>query len=468
MSPPEPPRIGSLKRRLALWVLLPAALIALVDFMFARSDTDGVATLVQQQLLMGAAKIISEPLAQIDGGYEISIPPAAFELFANKTQDRVFYSVRSKSGILIAGDADLPLYAGKLEIEQEQYFLASMRGEPVRVIAYKHALPSTGAADYAITEVAQTLHGHAAFRDDLMRTAARETLILFVLLVSGLACAVRWTLRPLIDFGARLGERRHGSLQKLDANTALAELRPIIIALNEYVARLDQTLGSYEQFVANTAHHLRTTFAILTSQINFGRRDPDAGAACMEVFGAMQKAVADGGRAINQLLVLATVEQTRPGAAATAVNLAAALTSVIEALAPLAQQKAIELGVDVIDSEATVHCSAYLLRELIGNLIDNAIQHIAGPGSVIASIRRTPEAVLLEIVDTGPGIPAHLHERVFERFYRMDPSRAQSSGLGLSIVKEICEAVGAQVALGVGDHGGGLRVAVRFPLAPLV
>ncbi|WLI91160.1 sensor histidine kinase [Massilia sp. R2A-15] len=446
-------------------MLLPAVLIAAVDFMFARSDTDGVATLVQQQLLMGAAKIISEPLAKIDGGYEISIPPAAFELFANKTQDRVFYSVRSKSGILLAGDADMPLYAGALEIEQEKYFLASMRGEPVRVIAYKHALPSTRSTDYAITEVAQTLHGHTAFRHDLMRTAVRETLILFVLLVSGLAFAVRWTLLPLIAFGAQLRDRRPGSLQKLDADTSLAELRPIIVALNDYVVRLDHTLGSYEQFVANTAHHLRTTFAILTSQINFGRRDPSANAACMEVFGAMQKSVAHGGRAINQLLVLATVEQKRPDAASVAVNLAATVTSVIEELAPLAQQKGIELGVDALDEQATVMCSAYLLRELIANLVDNAIQHLAGNGTVIASVLQAADATVLEITDSGPGIPEHQRARVFERFYRIDQTKAQSSGLGLAIVKEICDAIGAQVALCAGDHGAGLRVTVRFPIA---
>lgn len=459
------PGAGSLKRRLAVWVLLPAVLIAAVDFMFARGDTDGVATLVQQQLLMGAAKIISEPLAKIDGGYEISIPPAAFELFANKTQDRVFYSVRSKSGILLAGDADMPLYAGVLEIEQEKYFLASMRGEPVRVIAYKHALPSTRSNDYAITEVAQTLHGHTAFRHDLMRTAVRETLILFVLLVVGLTFAVRWTLHPLIAFGAQLRDRRPGSLQKLDADTSLAELRPIIAALNDYVTRLDHTLGSYEQFVANTAHHLRTTFAILTSQINFGRRDPSANAACMEVFGAMQKSVAHGGRAINQLLVLAAVEQKRPDAASVAINLAATVTSVIEELAPLAQQKGIELGVDAIDEEATVMCSAYLLHELVANLVDNAIQHLAGDGTVIASVRPTPQATVLEITDSGPGIPEHQRARVFERFYRIDQSKTQSSGLGLAIVKEICDAIGAQVALGAGEHGAGLRVTVQFPLA---
>lgn len=467
MSPRKFGGVKSLKRRLALWVLLPTLAISTIDLLLAYHSTGTVATLVQEQLLKGSAKIISEQLSSIDGGYEISVPPAAFELFANSFQDRIFYSVHSKSGLLIAGDGELPLYKGELQIEQEKYFMATMRGEQVRVIAYKHALPSTTSSDYAITQIAQTLHGYDAFRLDLLRMTIREHLILFAILIGGLAIAFRWTLSPLIEFGEQLVRRRPGSLETLDLDAAPSELHPIILAMNDYVVRLDQTLGAYEQFVANTAHHLRTSFAILTSQINFGRRNPNADPSHQEVLVAIQKTVAQGSKVINQLLVLATVEQKRQhGPAGSSVNLAEVITGVIEDLAPLAQQHAIDLGIDAIDAGIQVASSAYLLREVVANLVDNAIQHMDGPGSVTVSLSRSADFALLRITDSGPGIPAAQRLRVFERFYRIDESKPHSSGLGLAIVKEICDALNATTTLHDGEHGKGLRVDVALPLAP--
>ena len=459
-------RVKSLKRRLALWVLLPTLVISAIDLLLAYHSTGTVAALVQQQLLKGSAKIISEQLSTIDGGYEISVPPAAFELFANSYQDRIFYSVQSKSGILIAGDGELPQYQGALQIEQEKYYLTTIRGQPVRVIAYKHALPSTNLSDYAVTQIAQTLNGYEAFRRDLLRMAIREHLILFVILVSGLAIAFRWTLSPLIEFGEQLLKRRPGSLEKLDADSAPQELRPIILAMNDYVGRLDRTLGAYEQFVANTAHHLRTTFAILTSQINFGRRNEKVDPTHQEVLIAIQKSVAQGSKVINQLLVLATVEQKRHHeSAGSGVNLATVITTVIEELAPLAQQRDIDLGIDGLDEDVEIATSAYLLREVIANLVDNAIQHMKAPGTVTVSLARSGNSALLRISDSGPGIPQAQRQRVFERFYRIDESRPNSSGLGLAIVKEICDALCATVTLSSGERGIGLRVEIAFPLA---
>jgi two-component system sensor histidine kinase TctE len=464
---PRKAGVRSLKSRLALWVLLPTLAISTIDLLLAYHSTGTVATLVQEQLLKGSAKIISEQLASIDGGYEISVPPAAFELFANSYQDRIFYSVHSKSGLLIAGDGELPLYQGELQIEQEKYSLATLRGEPVRVIAYKHALPSTTSSDYAITQIAQTLHGYDALRRDLLRMTIREHLILFAILIGGLAIAFRWTLSPLIEFGEQLLKRRPGSLEKLDLESAPTELHPIILAMNDYVVRLDQTLGAYEQFVANTAHHLRTSFAILTSQINFARRNQQTDPDHQEVLAAIQKSVAQGGKVINQLLVLATVEQKRQQApSAGSVNLAEVIKGVIEDLAPLAQQKDVDLGIDGIDANIRIASPAYLLREVVANLVDNAIQHMNGAGSVTVSLSRSADTALLRITDSGPGIPEQQRDRVFERFYRIDESKPDSSGLGLAIVKEICDALNATTTLGAGAHGTGLRVDIGFPLAP--
>lgn len=458
------PPLKSLKSRLVLWVFLPTVLISTIDLFVTYTNTDTIATLVQEQLLKGGAKIISEQLAKIDGSYEISVPPAAFELFASKYRDRVFYSVRSKKGLLIAGDEELSTYTAPLQLEQEKYFLSSIRGEPVRVIVYAHALPSTASGDYAITQVAQTLRGHAAFKKDLFLLTIREHLLLLSIVIIGLFIAFRWTLSPLIQFGEKLLLRQPGSLEKLDEKSAPIEIRPVIFAMNDYVARLDKTLTSYEQFVANTAHQLRTSFAIITSQINFGHRNSQLDQTQKEVLNAIQKTILQGTKVINQLLVLAAVEQNRHALSTNnCVYMVDIIKSVMEELAPLAQQKNIELGIDILDDTTSLAAPQNLLRELVSNLIDNAIQHMTTQGNITVSLRQEKSSILMSIVDNGVGIPVVEQQKVFDRFYRLDDSKPNSSGLGLAIVKEIGDSLNATIDLKTPDNGIGLQVDVRFP-----
>ncbi|MFZ6756166.1 sensor histidine kinase [Undibacterium sp. Ji50W] len=456
------PRINSLKGRLALWVFLPTLLISAIDLIVTYHSTDLIATLVQEQLLKGSARIISEQLVIVDGAYEISIPPAAFELFASKYKDHVFYSVRSKNGVLISGDEELVSYHSSLQIEQGKYFLTTIRGEPVRVIAYAHALPSTSNNDYAITQVAQTLRSHDAFKKDLFLLTMREHLLLLSIVLLGLFIAFRWTLKPLIEFGEKLLKRQPGSLEKLDAENAPVELSPVIFAMNDYVARLDKTLTSYEQFVANTAHQLRTSFAIITSQINFGNRNNKLDQSQKEIFSAIQKTIVQGTKVINQLLVLASIEQNRHiNNFKTPTRFSEVIQGVIEELAPLAQQKNIDLGIDTLD-DCVINAPRSLLRELVSNLVDNAITHIVDEGMVTVSLQKKDTSVLLLVTDNGPGIPVSERQKVFERFYRLNENKPNSSGLGLSIVKEICDMLNASIVLSSPESGTGLVVGITF------
>lgn len=464
-------KLRSLKARLALWVLLPTVLIAIVDLIVSFHGADLVATLVQDQLLRGSARIISEQLSSADGIYEINVPPAAFELFASRYQDRVFYSVRSRGGILIAGDAELAAYPAHLTTDEGAYFSAVVRGTPVRVVAFKHALPSSGSNDYAITQIAQSLQGHDAFRNELLAVTLRQHLFLLALVSIALVVAFRWTLRPLIELGETLRQRQPGTLARLDATDMPVELKPIVVSVNEYVSRLDNTLDAYEIFVANTAHHLRTSFAIVLSQVSFGKRDPHSTPAQRQILDAIQSSVTQGSKTINQLLVLASLdndaERTPLPAPAIAppIRPAAVVQAVMEELAPLAAQKDIELGIDAFDESAQVAAPAHLLREVVSNLLDNAIQHMGAGGSVTLSVFAGAAGVTIRIVDTGPGIAPHERTRVFDRFYRIDASRSNSSGLGLSIVRNICDTLGATVALATPADGTGLQVDVTLPAA---
>jgi two-component system, OmpR family, sensor histidine kinase TctE len=260
-------------------------------------------------------------------------------------------------------------------------------------------------------------------------------------------------------------QRQPGSLEKLDQTNAPVELKPVIFAMNEYVARLDNTLTSYELFVANTAHQLRTSFAIITSQINFAQRNGELDPACSEMLGAISKTIVQSTKVINQLLVLAAVEQNRLHRnSGNSIQVAESIKGAIDELALLALQKNIDLGIDQMDETIQISTPNFLLRELIYNLIENAIKHIDQGGMVTVSLQRKDNHGVMSVVDNGPGIPVTERQRVFERFYRLDQTKPDSSGLGLSIVKEICDSLKAEIELSTPETGIGLQVDVAFPI----
>ena len=137
-------------------------------------------------------------------------------------------------------------------------------------------------------------------------------------------------------------------------------------------------------------------------------------------------------------------------------------------LAPLAQNKGIELGVDEFDDSLTIAARPHLVREIFSNLIDNSIQHMGKPGAVAISLRREGQFAHFRLSDDGIGVPASLLPRLFERFFRINPACANSSGLGLAIVKEICDSLGATIEAStpVCAHASpsGLQFDIFFPI----
>lgn len=459
--------IRSLKARLAIWVLLPTALMISIDMAAIYRNAENTATSVQQRLLYGSAKIIAEQLTVDAEDYFISIPPAAFELFKAEHTDQVYFSVRTREGKLIAGGDELPQYKNAIEIDEEKFFLTTVDEEPVRVITLATLLPDSSAGDYAITQVAQTLRGHKEFRDNLIVSAVRGHFLLLSIAIISLAIALRWILEPLMRFSKMLSGRPTDSLDKLEEQSAPVELQPVIHALNDYAEKLTQALSAYEKFVSNTAHHLRTSFAIMTSQIDFAKRSSNLHPDLADTLDSIRKTMTESTKLINQLLILAAIEQNRHDRTGDIlVRITEPIMQVIEQMAPLAQQKQIELGVDEFDETLYVRARPNLLHEVFSNLIGNAIQHMGRPGSVTISLYRDGNRSHATLTDDGVGVPATLHERLFDRFFRIDTTRANNSGLGLAIAREICEALGGSITASTPPSGSGLRFDLYFPLPP--
>ncbi|MGE5639926.1 MAG: ATP-binding protein [Clostridia bacterium] len=269
-------------------------------------------------------------------------------------------------------------------------------------------------------------------------------------------------LKPLERIAAAIRRRAPGSLTPLPESRLPDEARPMVTELNGLLARLGEAMDAQRRFVADAAHELRSPLTALQLQVGLVERAQDP-AARREAIDALAAGVRRATRLVEQLL---TLEQlgADAGPPPGGVPLAEVVAETIAELEPLAEAKRIELRLAEMTS-ATVQGREAPLRTLVRSLADNAIRYTPEGGIVSVAVRSGAEGSLLELCDSGPGIPAGERERVFDRFYRVPGSPPDGSGLGLSIAKGIADAHRATIELGDSPHGG-LRVTVRFPPAP--
>jgi two-component system sensor histidine kinase TctE len=319
-------------------------------------------------------------------------------------------------------------------------------------------------------EVAATLHGRDQLAREMWGRNARQQVVILAL-----AALLAWIgltrgLSPLLRLGRAVTGRSPDSLEPLDATAVQSELRPLVVALNTYIARLAQRMAAQRRFIGNASHQLRTPLTLLNTQVHYALATDDR-AAKDEALRALRDGIRQSNRIANQLLTLSRAEPESGipvGLAPVVLDDVARMA--LENVAALAERRGIDLGFDADAAAerapAVVQGDEVLVLELVANLVDNAVRYTPAGGQVTVATTRVPDGWSLTVADNGPGIPPAERERVFERFYRVGGTEGDGSGLGLSIVLEIARACGATVALRDGDDGRGLVVDVRFPLMP--
>jgi two-component system OmpR family sensor kinase len=319
-----------------------------------------------------------------------------------------------------------------------------------------------------VIQIAQPM----SVRSRMAADAALRTLIPLLVLIPLLGGLIWYLvgrgLRPLEQLAREVGTRRADALSALPAEEVPEEARPLVLALNDLLHRLEQAMRAQRAFVADAAHELRTPLAALQIQLQLTERAGDDSArqaALGELRAGLQRAT----HLVQQLLTLARQE---PGADASTTFAPVVLADIarqgLTDHASLADARQIDLGADTLDEGAVVHADPAALRTLIGNLIDNAIRYTPPGGRVDVTVftdrSSSPASHWLCVSDSGTGIPPDERERVLDRFYRRAGVEHSGSGLGLAIVRSIAERHGASLVLDTSTHGG-LKVGLCFPLA---
>jgi two-component system, OmpR family, sensor histidine kinase TctE len=452
----------SLRARLLLWVVLPLAGAVIVDGWIGYRDAVATASVVQDRLLLGAARIVAEQLRFEDGAIQEQIPPAALELFQSSDIDRVFYRVIASDGRTVTGYAELQPPTLNLQPETAAFFDSAMRQQPVRAVVYlQPVLTETGIQPVRVA-IAQTMQAHTQLARRLWLRAMAQQLVILALVALFVLVGLRNGLRPLLRLRDEVLARQPGALRPLEIGAIPTELAPLVGAINEYARRLEQHTSVQQAFLQNAAHQLRTPLTLLNTQVSYAIRATDAQGRSESLL-AVRQTVTQSVRLVNQLLTLSAAEShASSDAAPIESRLDDVLRQVLEDMAGRAQTKGIDLGFEMTGLDASVAGHPVTLREIAMNLVDNAIRYTQPGGIVTTRIVATPARVLLLVEDNGPGIPVGERERVFARFYRIRDGDSDGCGLGLAIVREFAQRIDADVALREPDDHEGLVVEVSF------
>ena len=304
-------------------------------------------------------------------------------------------------------------------------------------------------------------------RQQLAAGAALRSVAPLLFITPLLALLIWWlaalTLAPLRRLAAGVRERDEHSLQPLPGEGLPDEVAPLVQALNALLQRLGVSLKTQRAFVADAAHELRSPLTALKLQLQLLQRAPDDTTRALAI-DALGEGITRAARLVEQLLTLARSEPGAPAPAAAQVDLSELVRQAVVLTLPLANTRGATLAL-FADAPVPVHGDAAALTALVRNLADNAVRYSPPGARVELRVWADAGVPMLQVDDSGPGIPPEDHERVFDRFYRRANSDELGSGLGLAIVRSVAEQHGARVVLATSPLGG-LRVAVRFAAAP--
>ena len=243
--------------------------------------------------------------------------------------------------------------------------------------------------------------------------------------------------------------------------------RGAVLVLDDVTDR-EQIESVRRDFVANASHELKTPIASVRGLVEtiLGDRDMDVDTRN----GFLERVLKQAqrlGDLVAEMLVLSRLETPGSRVATQALDLRETVREVLDDAAPLAAERRIKIVSRLPEEALRVMGERESLRRIAGNLLDNAIKYTEPGGEVRVAVTRLPDGAILEVSDTGPGIPREKHDRVFERFFRVDEGRSRDmggTGLGLAIVKHLVQALRARVELEseVGQ-GSTFRVIFRVP-----
>ncbi len=457
----------SIRRSLVLWLVLPLALLVpATAFVFYRLALAPALDSLDHAL-DGTALALERLVRQDDGVLSLVVSPEIDRVLRADRYDDVHWVALAPGGSVLGGDPELAALGGPPSKVDWRFFDATYNRRPVRVALHSwNCLPAGAgrAAGVCEARVSETLNKRQGVAQQVLAAAASAMLVeALVLAVMGWIAIVR-SLRPVESLSQDIAQRSPEHLGAVNRPDIPREVAPLVSALNDLFARVVTASAAEKAFIADAAHQLRTPLTVLRTETELALLE----AHPPQLEGLLRRlhiATTRAARLANQLLSQARAEHERHNSAMERFDLKQIASEAAEEWVARSVDAGVDLGFELESAHVDGH--GFLLREMLANLLDNAINY-AGAGARVTirtgAVPGAPGRAMLEVEDNGPGIAPADRERAFERFQRGNAG-GTGSGLGLSIVRDIAGHHGAQVALLDGPGGVGLRVRVTFPPA---
>ena len=449
----------SLRRLLLSWLLLPLLILLVSSTVAAYFIALNAATDAYDKALLDPVLAMAEHVKLIDGHVDFDLPHVAQDVLLVDAYDRVYFQVTGPEGEFVAGSRGLPTPAMGLK-DAPLFYDARYLGDRVRVAAL--SVPQQGGKRVLI-QAAETLVKRDRLIGEILLGELIPATLVALASVTLVWFGVARGLAPLDRLRAEIATRSHRDLRPVPEEHAPEEVQPLVGGLNALLARLRESIDTQRRFLANAAHQLRTPLAGLQTQVELLARG-DLNEEMRPRLLQLQSATRRAAHLATQLLTLARAEPAGQRLDAMQnLDLHRIIEDSAQDWVSRAVAKNIDLGFEL--QSAPIWGDALLIRELLANLVDNAIDYTQTGGRVTVRCHLNGGAVL-EVDDNGIGIPEWARERVLERFYRIEGTPGDGSGLGLSIVQEITQVHEAALEITPPPSGRGTLIVLRFkPLA---
>jgi len=455
----EEPIQRSLFGEILDWMLVPLLLLWPVSIAITYLVAKNLANQPFDRALDDRVTVLAQQVKEIDGRLTAPLPVSARDMLRADDVDNVYFQVRGPDGALVDGDRDLPA-----PVEEErpppwsvQLRYDSMRNTDVRVAyVYVNLQRHTAPAEprLALVQVGETLEKRVDLANQIIKGVILPEFIILPIALALIWFALSRGLKPLVELQQHIRARRTDDLSPIDSSHVPEEIAPLVGSLNYMLERVSQSIRMQKRFIADAAHQMKTPLAGMRTQSELALRQTSA----EEIHRSLEqlaKSSESATRLVNQLLALARAENQSPQASPfLPIELSELARSVVQDWVQLSFTRRIDLGFEQPGYPLMVEGNPTMLRELLGNLIDNALRYTPAGGAVTVRVRGDHERrlAIMEVEDTGPGIAPSERGQVFERFYRILGSHTQGSGLGLAIVREIALQHGAEVEIYNNPH----------------
>ena len=446
-----PERTPSMRQRLLVWVAIPLLALVLINAWASYRAALQTAQTAYDRLLVTAAHALADLIWLEDGELPVTLPHAALEMYADALpgntaaaeRSPLIYRVSFLDGSFLAGEAAIPPYQGLPAFDNGhaarlKLYDTELHEQPMRMAALWQPVESAQGLQYVVVQVGEyAAHRYAIGRQILWQNLWQQSALLLLVLLT-LWVGSTMTLRPLHQLARRLEQRKADDITPLPEQQAPREMQPMVQAFNGLIARIGLARQQQQRFVADASHQMRTPLAVLQLHAEAGLKgDISAQEALQDIARTTQRTT----RLIHQLLMWNRAQQTAHAAADT-VDLCALLQDVVVEQSPLLAQKGLDFALDA--QPLTWYGEAWMLQEIVMNLLRNAITHTPAQGALGIRLTLQEKAVAICVWDSGPGLSPQMQQELFTPFVS---ESHQGVGLGLTISRDLAQACGGSLVI---------------------